>query len=150
MNEDILESTEGGKHIILNLCNDRGLCTRYGLDLDILRAFGSGNRTFVRNKCYDCNYNNMMGRVFMFDVTQDIRIANCVVKYGLKKVQGRDPIDYYALDDALTKILPSTSTVHVPKCEIEQICGNWTSVSQSLADYANTTTFIINRVKSIP
>jgi O-acetyl-ADP-ribose deacetylase (regulator of RNase III) len=116
-----------GKKIIIHVCNDEG---RWGAGfvLALSKKWSKPEDTY-RNPVIDL----VLGCVQFVQVEDDIWVANMVAQKGIRSnIDGRPPIRYDALQEALTKVAEFAveigATVHAPRFGSGLAGGKWEKI----------------------
>jgi O-acetyl-ADP-ribose deacetylase (regulator of RNase III) len=132
---DATSLSDGGTRIIAHICNDRGGWGR-GFVTAVSRRWAKPEREYRAWYRDRANNDFALGSVQFVEAESELVVANMIAQSGYKKVRGRPPIRYEALESCLAAVaqfaLLHQASVHMPRIGCGLAGGDWTEVERRI------------------
>lgn len=128
-----------GNKIIIHVCNNIGKWGA-GFVLAISKKWKKPEKIYRDTKKY------ILGDIQIVQVKEDIYVINMIAQKGIRILNNKIPLDYFALNECLKKVnkfaIEKNATIHMPKIGAGLAGGDW-KIIESIINYNIKVPYII-------
>ena len=127
----------GGPKIIAHICNDVGAWGK-GFVLALSKRWKTPEEQYRAWHAGQFAAPFQLGEVQFVQVEEDLWVANMIAQHGLRWSQGRPPIRYEALRQALRRVAEfaqqQQASIHMPRIGAGLAGGDWSIISRIIEE----------------